>query len=158
MTLFVHCSLTSTAQININWNPTPTHSNGIYPPPDVTTKTYGSLAESLDTGDIVLFSGADSSGSLIKFLDRSQFSHVGLVGTAHLIVPGLILHATIIYVGEWTCPLSTTDHIVFQPLVEPEMYGGALWLGLVDWLNPVARWACALSKARPWLIEVLCPL
>ena len=77
-----------------------TCSDGIYPPPDVTTKTYSSVTEGLDTGDIVLFSGADSSGSLIKFLDRSQFSHVGLVGTAHLIVPGLILHATIIYVGK----------------------------------------------------------
>lgn len=55
------------------------HREGIYPPPDVVTRTYSSVAETLETGDIVLFSGATSSGAIIKFFDRSQFSHVGLV-------------------------------------------------------------------------------
>ena len=55
------------------------HREGIYPPPDVTTRTYSSVAETLETGDIVLFSGATSSGAIIKFFDRSQFSHIGLV-------------------------------------------------------------------------------
>ena len=59
--------------------PSSIHREGIYPPPDVITRTYSSVAETLETGDIVLFSGATSSGAIIKFFDRSQFSHIGLV-------------------------------------------------------------------------------
>ena len=56
-----------------------THSSGIYPPPNVVTKPYGLVSETLRTGDIVLFSGATSSGAIIKFFDHSQFSHCGVV-------------------------------------------------------------------------------
>ncbi len=55
------------------------YSNGIMPPPEVSTVTFSSISSQLQTGDLVLFSGATSSGALIKLFDHSQFSHVGLV-------------------------------------------------------------------------------
>ena len=55
------------------------HSEGIRPPPEITTVPYSSVVNTLKTGDLVLFSGATSSGAIIKFFDNSQFSHVGLV-------------------------------------------------------------------------------
>ena len=56
-----------------------TCSNGIRPPPDFPTKTYNEFCNELQTGDIVLFSGATSSGAIIKIFDGAIFSHVGLV-------------------------------------------------------------------------------
>ena len=38
-----------------------------------------SLAPQLQTGDIVLFTGATSSGAVIRLFDSAEFSHVGLV-------------------------------------------------------------------------------
>lgn len=54
-------------------------SDGIMPPPNVETVPLGALAPKLQTGDLVLFSGATSSGAIIKFFDHAQFSHVGIV-------------------------------------------------------------------------------
>ena len=56
-----------------------THREGIRSLLDVTTVPYSSVVNTLNTGDLVLFSGATSSGAIIKFFDNSQFSHVGLV-------------------------------------------------------------------------------
>ena len=61
------------------------YRNGVLPPPEVTTTPFGSIASTLDTGDVILFSGATSSGAIIKFFDRSQFSHVGLVSSIMLL-------------------------------------------------------------------------
>lgn len=49
------------------------------PPPDVETVPLGTIIPKLQTGDLVLFSGATSSGAIIKFFDRAQFSHIGIV-------------------------------------------------------------------------------
>ena len=56
-----------------------TCSNGIRHPPDFSTKEYNEICKELQTGDIVLFSGATSSGAIIKIFDGAVFSHVGLV-------------------------------------------------------------------------------
>ena len=56
-----------------------TASDGIRHPPQFPVKTYGEVRSELQTGDIVLFSGATSSGALIKIFDGAIFSHVGLV-------------------------------------------------------------------------------
>lgn len=53
--------------------------DGIMPPPDVETVPLGAISSELQTGDLVLFSGATSSGAIIKFFDRAQFSHIGIV-------------------------------------------------------------------------------
>lgn len=53
--------------------------NGIMPPPDMETVPLSSLIPKLQTGDLILFSGATSSGAVIKFFDNSQFSHIGIV-------------------------------------------------------------------------------
>jgi hypothetical protein len=53
--------------------------DGIKMPPEYPIKSYGSISSTLQTGDIVLFSGASSTGSLIKIFDGALFSHVGLV-------------------------------------------------------------------------------
>ena len=57
------------------------HSEGVFPQPEVATKPLNSLMDQLDTGDIVLLSGATSSGAIIKLFDQSQFSHVGIVSS-----------------------------------------------------------------------------
>ena len=49
------------------------------PQADVETIPLGTITPKLQTGDLVLFSGATSSGAIIKFFDRAQFSHVGIV-------------------------------------------------------------------------------
>ena len=49
------------------------------PPPDVETVPFSAIAPKLQTGDLVLFSGATSSGAIIKFFDRAQFSHIAIV-------------------------------------------------------------------------------
>ena len=54
-------------------------SDGIFPPPNIKTQLLSSLLPELSTGDIVLFSGATSSGAIIKFFDHSEFSHCGIV-------------------------------------------------------------------------------
>ena len=56
-------------------------SDGIKPPPDVVTVKYDDIADKLQTGDLVLFSGATSSGAIIKLFDNAEFSHIGLVRT-----------------------------------------------------------------------------
>jgi hypothetical protein len=53
--------------------------DGIYPQQDVRTLPYDKAIEGLDTGDLILFSGATSQGAIIKFFDHSQFSHVAMV-------------------------------------------------------------------------------
>lgn len=52
---------------------------GIMPAPNVETVPLGTLVPKLQTGDLVLFSGATSSGAIIKFFDNAQFSHIGIV-------------------------------------------------------------------------------
>ena len=54
-------------------------SDGINPPPDVQAIKFDELAPQLQTGDIVLFTGATSSGAVIRLFDSAEFSHVGLV-------------------------------------------------------------------------------
>lgn len=55
------------------------HSDGINPPPDVETVKFDDLAPKLQTGDIILFTGATSSGAIIRLFDNAEFSHVGIV-------------------------------------------------------------------------------
>lgn len=71
------------------------------PPPDVHTVPLNSITCNLNTGDLVLFSGATSSGAIIKFFDHSEFSHIGIV--SHLSVcpaihPHLILRFFLVQV------------------------------------------------------------
>jgi len=54
-------------------------SDGINPPPDITPLKFDELAPQLKTGDIVLFTGATSSGAIIRLFDNAEFSHVGIV-------------------------------------------------------------------------------
>ena len=54
-------------------------SDGINPPPDITPVKFDELAPKLKTGDIVLFTGATSSGAIIRLFDNAEFSHVGIV-------------------------------------------------------------------------------
>ena len=54
-------------------------SDGINPPPNIKTVTFDELAPKLQTGDIVLFTGATSSGAIIRLFDNAEFSHVGIV-------------------------------------------------------------------------------
>lgn len=55
------------------------------PPPDMEAVPLSAIAPKLQTGDLVLFSGATSSGAIIKFFDRAQFSHIAIVslGSEH---------------------------------------------------------------------------
>lgn len=55
------------------------YSEGIHPLPDVDLVSYGKIRGELQTGDLVLFSGATSSGAIIKIFDGALFSHVGVV-------------------------------------------------------------------------------
>ena len=55
------------------------YSDGINPPPNVKTVKFDDLAPKLQTGDIVLFTGATSSGAIIRLFDNAEFSHVGVV-------------------------------------------------------------------------------
>ncbi|KAK3273858.1 hypothetical protein CYMTET_17930 [Cymbomonas tetramitiformis] len=48
-------------------------------PPAEATVTYSELLPQLQTGDLVLFSGATVSGAVIKLFSNSRFSHVGIV-------------------------------------------------------------------------------
>lgn len=54
-------------------------SDGINPPSDVETVKFDDLAPKLQTGDIILFTGATSSGAIIRLFDKAEFSHVGIV-------------------------------------------------------------------------------
>ena len=58
-----------------------THTHTHIHSEEVATKPLNSLMDQLDTGDIVLLSGATSSGAIIKLFDQSQFSHVGIVSS-----------------------------------------------------------------------------
>ncbi len=49
------------------------------PSPQKEAVSYTKIRETLQTGDLVLFSGATSSGALIKIFDGAIFSHVGIV-------------------------------------------------------------------------------
>ena len=64
-------------------------SEGIRPSPDYTTVPYSEFQEQLQTGDIVLFSGATTTGAIIKMFDRSVFSHVGIVSTFFFALSGI---------------------------------------------------------------------
>lgn len=58
-------------------------------PPDVDTVPLGTIIPRLQTGDLVLFSGATSSGAIIKFFDQAQFSHIGVVSYYNTLSWGL---------------------------------------------------------------------
>ena len=58
------------------------YSDGIKGPSDVTTVKFDGIVNTLKTGDLVLFSGATTSGALIKLFDNAEFSHIGLVSFA----------------------------------------------------------------------------
>lgn len=47
--------------------------------PDFPRVQYSQIVDELQTGDLVLFSGATSSGGLIKIFDGAIFSHCGIV-------------------------------------------------------------------------------
>ena len=47
--------------------------------PDFPMVQYSQVIDELQTGDLVLFSGATSSGALIKIVDGAVFSHIGIV-------------------------------------------------------------------------------
>ena len=51
------------------------------PSPQKEATSYTELRETLNTGDLVLFSGATSSGAIIKIFDGAIFSHVGIVSS-----------------------------------------------------------------------------
>ena len=51
------------------------------PPEGVTVVPYDDVAPTLNTGDIMLFSGVTSTGAIIKCFDRATFSHVAIVST-----------------------------------------------------------------------------
>ena len=57
-------------------------SDGIKVPSDITTVKFDGIVNTLKTGDLVLFSGATTSGALIKLFDNAEFSHIGLVSFA----------------------------------------------------------------------------
>lgn len=150
-----------------------TCSDGIYPPPDVTTKTYSSVTESLDTGDIVLFSGATSSGAIIKFFDRSQFSHIGLVGTAHLIVQPLApFFLPLSYLPSPLCSLPTSlllssclpsPYLPLALILSPLSLSSHLPLAVILSLLSLSSYlplAFILSPLSPYLplAVILCPL
>lgn len=67
------------------------HSKGIRPPPDVTTVPLDTVANTFNTGDIILLSGATNSGAVIKLFDDSQFSHVGIVSNKSIRMALLLL-------------------------------------------------------------------
>lgn len=54
------------------------------PPPGITPVPYDDIASTLNTGDIMLFSGVTNSGAVIKIFDGAQFSHVAIVNIASL--------------------------------------------------------------------------
>lgn len=61
-------------------------SDGIIPPSiDTGPVELNSVIGSLQTGDLVLFSGVTPSGAIIRFIDKSQFSHVGIVSISQYI-------------------------------------------------------------------------
>ena len=61
-------------------------SDGIIPPSiDTGPVELNSVIGSLQTGDLVLFSGVTPSGAIIRFFDKSQFSHVGIVSISQYI-------------------------------------------------------------------------
>ena len=43
------------------------------------TVKFDDIVDTLNTGDLVLFSGATTSGALIKLFDNAEFSHIGIV-------------------------------------------------------------------------------
>ena len=51
------------------------------PSPQKVAKPYTEVRETLRTGDLILFSGATSSGAIIKIFDGAIFSHIGIVCT-----------------------------------------------------------------------------
>ena len=51
-------------------------------PSDFETVKFDDVVPTLNTGDLVLFSGATTSGALIKLFDNAEFSHIGLVSFA----------------------------------------------------------------------------
>lgn len=55
------------------------YSDGIMAPSGITTVKFDDIVKTLNTGDLVLFSGATTSGALIKLFDNAEFSHIGIV-------------------------------------------------------------------------------
>ena len=55
------------------------YSTGIIPPPEVNAVPFSSVADTFNTGDIILLSGATNSGAIIKLFTGAEFSHVGIV-------------------------------------------------------------------------------
>ena len=48
-------------------------------PSHITTVKFDDIVDTLNTGDLALFSGATTSGALIKLFDNAEFSHIGIV-------------------------------------------------------------------------------
>ena len=57
------------------------YSDGIVAPSHITTVKFDDIVDTLNTGDLVLFSGATTSGALIKLFDNAEFSHIGIVSS-----------------------------------------------------------------------------
>jgi len=71
--MFIACLVLLTADLNLIF------SDGIKPQSDVQTVPFDEVAKTLNTGDIVLFTGATSSGAIIRLFDNAEFSHSGIV-------------------------------------------------------------------------------
>ena len=56
-------------------------------PSGVTEVSFGSLRRHIKTGDIVLFSGVSTSGSIIKFFTHSNYSHIAIVSEIIFLSP-----------------------------------------------------------------------
>jgi len=48
-------------------------------PADITTVRFNDIVGKLNTGDLVLCSGATTCGAIIKLFDNAEFSHIGIV-------------------------------------------------------------------------------
>ena len=67
--------------------------------PDFPTIQYSQIIDQLQTGDLVLFSGATSSGALIKIFDGALFSHIGIVRFSLALLPSLVFFPSTVHVS-----------------------------------------------------------
>ena len=68
--------------------------------PDFPTVQYSQIIDELQTGDLVLFSGATSSGALIKIFDGALFSHIGIVRFSLVPLHSLVFLASTCFAKE----------------------------------------------------------
>ena len=64
-------------------------SEGIKPPSDVETVKLDDVLPQLQTGDLVLMTGATTGGAIIKLFDDSEFTHVAIVSILRFFIKGM---------------------------------------------------------------------